>query len=75
MTPSCSMPSRAPSAWPRASRAITEVTLGDLHVGMTLADDVRAVPGHLLIARGYPVTLELIERLRNFPEGYVRASR
>ena len=51
---------------------ITEVAIADLHVGMTLADDVRARPGHLLIARGYPVTVELLERLRNFPPGHVQ---
>ncbi len=51
---------------------ISEVALVDLEVGMSLADDVRAQPGHLLIARGFPVTVELIERLRNFADGYVR---
>jgi hypothetical protein len=39
---------------------------------MQLVGDVRAVSGQLLIAGGYPVTSELIERLRNFPAGYVR---
>ena len=63
-----------PSAWASPAVKITEVANVDLHVGMTLADDVRARPGHLLIARGYPVTVELVERLRNFPEGYVRGA-
>jgi response regulator RpfG family c-di-GMP phosphodiesterase len=51
---------------------IIEVALSDLRKGMTLVSDVRARSGQLLIARGHPVTFELIERLRNFPDGYVR---
>jgi response regulator RpfG family c-di-GMP phosphodiesterase len=51
---------------------IAEVPVRDLVVGMTLVHEIRAKAGHLLIAPGYPVTEELIERLRNFPDGYVR---
>jgi response regulator RpfG family c-di-GMP phosphodiesterase len=51
---------------------VSEVSVAELQVGMRIVQEVRARPGHLLIARGFPVTLELIERLRNFPEGYVR---
>jgi hypothetical protein len=39
---------------------------------MTLADDVRHRNGSLLIARGYKVTLALIERLDHLPRGHVR---
>ena len=38
---------------------------------MRLVHDVRASHGRLLIARGYLVTPELIERLGNFPPGQV----
>jgi response regulator RpfG family c-di-GMP phosphodiesterase len=51
---------------------VAEVNVSDLQVGMTIVSEVRARPGHLLIARGFPVTHELMERLRNFPDGYVR---
>jgi response regulator RpfG family c-di-GMP phosphodiesterase len=51
---------------------IIEVAVRDLQIGMTLVHEIRAKAGHLLIAPGYPVTEELIERLRNVPDGYVR---
>jgi response regulator RpfG family c-di-GMP phosphodiesterase len=51
---------------------VSEVPLLGLEVGMRLAHEVRARPGHMLIARGHPVTRELIERLQNFPPGFVR---
>ena len=56
----------------RRGQRVREVPVCDLQVGMTIVSEVRAGPGHLLIARGFPVTPELIDRLRNFPEGYVR---
>jgi response regulator RpfG family c-di-GMP phosphodiesterase len=51
---------------------IVEMTVDELREGMTLVTDARAVSGRMLIARGHPITPELIERLRNFPEGHVR---
>jgi response regulator RpfG family c-di-GMP phosphodiesterase len=51
---------------------VVEVALHGLVEGMTLVGDARATTGQLLIARGHPVTPELIERLRNFPIGHVR---
>jgi response regulator RpfG family c-di-GMP phosphodiesterase len=51
---------------------VLEVPLHGLVEGMTLVGDARATTGQLLIARGHPVTPELIERLRNFPIGHVR---
>jgi response regulator RpfG family c-di-GMP phosphodiesterase len=51
---------------------VVEIPVRDLREGMTLVADARAASGQLLIARGHPVTPELIERLRNFPTGHVR---
>jgi response regulator RpfG family c-di-GMP phosphodiesterase len=51
---------------------VVEVPLHALVEGMTLVGDARSSTGQLLIARGHPVTPELIERLRNFPIGHVR---
>lgn len=51
---------------------VAEIGLRDLREGMTLVGDVRSTADQLLIARGHAVTPELIERLRNFPDGYVR---
>jgi hypothetical protein len=39
---------------------------------MVLACDVRSPSGVLLVARGYEVTSGLLERLRNFPPGFVQ---
>lgn len=54
------------------SRTIREIGVDELRVGLTLVDDVRSDRGALLIARGYPVTEELLERLRNLEKGQVR---
>lgn len=54
-----------------ASQGVREIQLGWLRVGMTLADDVRLVTGALLVSRGYEVTAQFIERLRNFPPNAV----
>jgi response regulator RpfG family c-di-GMP phosphodiesterase len=54
------------------SRTIREIGVDELRVGVTLADDVRSDRGALLIARGYPVSQELLERLRNLEKGQVR---
>jgi response regulator RpfG family c-di-GMP phosphodiesterase len=51
---------------------VREITVADLRARMTLADDVRSTTGHLLIARGHDATEGLVERLRNFADGYVR---
>lgn len=51
---------------------VREAVLRDVCVGMTLAGDVRSRADQLLIPRGYVVTPELVERLRNFQDGYVR---
>lgn len=51
---------------------VVEIALREVHVGMTLTSDVHSQRGQLLIPRGYVVSPELVERLRNFPDGYVR---
>jgi response regulator RpfG family c-di-GMP phosphodiesterase len=51
---------------------VREVTLAELLVGMTLADDARTTRDGLLIARGQRVTERLLERLSNLGEGTVR---
>jgi response regulator RpfG family c-di-GMP phosphodiesterase len=56
----------------RQEARVREVGVREVSVGMTLAADVRSRAGHLLIARGYPVTRELVDRLRNFQDGHVR---
>ncbi|MET0794729.1 MAG: HD domain-containing phosphohydrolase, partial [Polyangiaceae bacterium] len=43
-----------------------EVTLREMEVGMVLASDVTTRAAMLLVARGQPVTAQLIERLHNF---------
>lgn len=43
--------------------AVTEVSLADLRPGMILADHVNSTNGELLVARGKPVTDEVIDRL------------
>jgi response regulator RpfG family c-di-GMP phosphodiesterase len=50
---------------PRAPET-REVTLREIEVGMVLASDVMTRSSMLLVARGHPVTAQLIERLRNF---------
>lgn len=56
----------------RQTRRVREVGVREVVVGMTLAADVRSRPGHLLIPRGYEATRELVERMHNFEDGYVR---
>jgi response regulator RpfG family c-di-GMP phosphodiesterase len=53
-------------------RPIREVRVGDLRVGMIVAEDVRAPAGRLHVSRGHVVTEELLERLSNFPPDDVR---
>lgn len=52
-----------------AERHIVEVELAHLEPGMILEADVRTGDGLLLVARGYPVTPNLLERIRNFSSG------
>ena len=51
---------------------VHEVSVSELRIGMTLADEVRNVGGVLLVARGQDVTEQLIERLRNLSPGFVQ---
>ena len=53
-------------------RAVREVAVSTLCVGMIVAEDVRAPGGRLHVSRGHVVTEELLERLRNFPPDQVR---
>ena len=53
-------------------RVVLELPLARVRAGMTLAGDVRSSAGALLIARGFTVTEQLIERLRNLGIGAVR---
>lgn len=66
----------AAAAAQRATRApkfvVKEIAAGALRVGMVLAEDVRMVAGPLLVARGYEITPQFVERLRNFSPGVVR---
>lgn len=49
-----------------------EVSRGQLHHGMLLAEDLRLHNDVLIAPRGYEVTPSFIARLGNFPEGAVR---
>ena len=51
---------------------VTEIPLLGLRAGMMLVEDVRSVAGPLLIARGHVATEQLVTRLWNLGEGYVR---
>jgi len=55
-----------------ASLTVREIPLRRLVSGMVLADDVRNRGGSLLVARGQPVTDQLIERLVNLGSDAVR---
>jgi hypothetical protein len=55
-----------------AAPVVREVSVSQLQVGMTLADDTRSGRDGLLIARGQRVTERLIERLANLGDGGVR---
>jgi response regulator RpfG family c-di-GMP phosphodiesterase len=56
----------------RAAPVVRELAVGELRTGMTLADDVRTLAGGLLVARGYTVTEQLLERLANLRSSQVR---
>ena len=49
-----------------------EVALPLLRVGMTLAEDVRLTTGAMLVARGYEITAQFIDRIHGFPPGTLR---
>ena len=55
-----------------ATVATKEVALAALRVGMTLAEDVRLLTGAMLVARGYEITAQFIDRIRGFPPGTLR---
>lgn len=55
-----------------ADPAVLELSVLQLQVGMTFADDVRSARHGLLIARGQRVTERLVERLHNLGAGGVR---
>lgn len=49
-----------------------EVPVHALRVGMTFAEDVRLLTGAMLVARGYEITAQFIDRIRTFPPGTLR---
>lgn len=51
---------------------VREISITALRSGMVLADDVKAISGTLLLARGFEVTTGLLERARHFRPGTVR---
>lgn len=55
-----------------AAPTVREISLSELQVGMTLADDARSAREELLIVRGQRVTDRLLERLSNLGETGVR---
>ena len=52
-------------------KTIYELALEQLEVGMTFEDDVFSRTGTLLIARGFEVTEQLLERVGRFQPGWV----
>lgn len=55
-----------------ASPRVSEIAVGELQVGMTLADDARSTDDGLLLTRGQRVTQRLIERLTNLGADSIR---
>jgi response regulator RpfG family c-di-GMP phosphodiesterase len=51
---------------------VRELALAKLRPGMTLAQDLRTDKNVLFIARGQEVTAGLLEKLRNFSDGFFR---
>lgn len=51
---------------------VREVSMSDLRAGMILAEDVRMRSGVLLVTRGYEITEQFRERVRNFPPDAMR---
>ncbi len=56
----------------RSDAPLREVSLAQLAIGMTLAEDVRSTDGELLVARGQLVNEQLIERLANLSPDAIR---
>lgn len=61
------------ASWREASETrIASVALAELVPGMILMDDMTAaIGGVLVVSRGTEVTAPLVERVRNFPAGFV----
>jgi response regulator RpfG family c-di-GMP phosphodiesterase len=51
---------------------VRELPMSDLRVGMILAEDMRMRSGVLLVTRGYQITEQFRERVRNFPPDAMR---
>lgn len=51
---------------------VRELSVAELRVGMTFAEDVRSATGVLLVARGQQVSDQLIDRLVNLNPGFVK---
>lgn len=54
-----------------AAAEVHELSVAELRVGMTFAEDVRSTGGVLLVARGQRVSDQLIDRLANLSPGFV----
>lgn len=52
--------------------AVAEMKLEALRVGMVFAEDVKMTSGSVLVTRGFSVTPNFLERIRNFQPGVVR---
>ncbi len=46
----------------------SNLPLAEVRIGMRLASDVKTRTGTLLIAKGQSVTIQLLDRLRNFDQ-------
>ncbi len=55
---------------PASENSVQELSLRELKVGMTFAEDVKSSTGLLLISRGQEVTAGLLERLSNFAQHF-----
>ncbi len=56
----------------RSEQEVHELPLDGIGLGMIFAEDLRSSSGALLVARGFEVTVGLLERLRSFAPGYTR---
>ena len=52
-----------------ASWRVEMTTVRDMHTLMVLDEDVRTTAGLLLVPRGQPVTVAVVQRLRSFARG------
>lgn len=54
------------------SRAsLSAISIDELRVGMVLGEDLKLVSGMVLVARGYEVTTQFLEKVADFPEGTI----